>query len=77
MPGRDELQHKGEWDRYRSPSHSFILRVWREESVEDSKRPAWRGHITHVMSGDRGYVQDIEGIEHFLAPYFKGLTLTA
>ena len=32
---------------------SFIVRIWVEETAEESGRSSWRGHITHVPSGER------------------------
>ena len=48
---------------------SFIVRVWLEEPARPARRAPWRGHITHVPTGDRKYVQDLRGIVAFIAPY--------
>lgn len=47
---------------------SFVLRVWLEESREEAGRTLWRGHITDIGTGERRYVQDIDGIVAFLVP---------
>ncbi len=54
-------------------SHSFIVKVWVEESREGEETVAWRGHITHVPSGERRYVQALNGITAFIAPYLRAL----
>ena len=49
--------------------HSFLIRIWLEETAEESKRAKWRGHITHVPSGERRYLQDLNDIISFIQPY--------
>jgi hypothetical protein len=56
-----------------SDSHSFIVKIWREEAAEETERAAWRGHITHVPSGERRYVKDLDGIVAFVVPYLEHL----
>ena len=48
---------------------SFIVRVWLEEAARPPHRAPWRGHITHVPTGDRKYVEDLQGIAAFIASY--------
>ena len=50
-------------------TESFIVRVWLEETAVESRRAPWRGHITHVPTGDRRYIQDLRGIATFIAYY--------
>jgi hypothetical protein len=52
---------------------SFIVKIWLEETVEEAGRATWRGHITHVPSGKRCYIQDLDQIRDFIAPYLEGL----
>jgi len=52
-------------------THSFIVKVWLEETAEETGRAMWRGHITHVPSGKRRYVQDLEGVAAFIAFYLE------
>ena len=49
--------------------HSFIVRLWLEETEEETERAVWRGHITHVPSGTRRYLKDLSEIAAFIAPY--------
>jgi hypothetical protein len=56
-------------DLSESDSHSFIIRIWIEETVEEAGRATWRGHITHVPTGERRYFQNLGEIVTFIAPY--------
>jgi hypothetical protein len=52
-------------------THSFIVKVWLEETVKEAGRAKWRGHITHVPSGVRRYLKDLDEITVFIASYLK------
>jgi hypothetical protein len=52
-------------------THSFIVKVWREETIEKTNEVKWRGHITHVSSGERQYFQNLPGILTFIMPYLE------
>jgi hypothetical protein len=52
-------------------THSFIVKIWLEETTEEAGQATWRGHITHVPSGERRYVQDLGDIAAFIAPYLE------
>jgi hypothetical protein len=60
-------------------THSFIVKVWLEEPADLQHGATWRGHITHVPSGTRHYVQDLQDVVRFIAPYLgrMGVRLTA
>jgi hypothetical protein len=51
--------------------HSFIVKVWLEETVEEAGRAKWRGHITHVLSGKRRYLQRLSEVSDFIIPYLE------
>lgn len=53
--------------------HSFIIKIWLEETVEEAGRAIWRGHITHVPSGERRYLKDLDDIAVFITPYLEGM----
>lgn len=53
--------------------HSFIVKLWVERAAGKFRRAQWRGYITHVPSGERRYLKDLDGITAFIAPYFKSL----
>ncbi len=50
-------------------THSFIVKIWLEEPAVDNHRATWRGHITHVPSGERRYLKSLWQIVAFIAPY--------
>ena len=52
---------------------SFILKIWIEEASEEAEHVKWRGHITHVPSNSRRYVQNLDEIALFLTPYLEQL----
>lgn len=56
-------------DLYESNTHSFIIKIWLEETAEEASRATWRGNITHVPSGERRYVEDLDEIIVFIMPY--------
>jgi len=60
-------------DLYEAGSHSFIIRIWMEEIVEEMGRATWRGHITHVASGDRRYFEDLDGVVRFIGTYLESM----
>lgn len=49
-----------------STSQSFIVKIWIEETAAEAGRVLWRGHITHVPSGDRCYFQDFGAMLAFM-----------
>ena len=49
--------------------HSFVVKIWLEEAADEAHRAVWRGHVTHVRSGERVYFQDLDGMISFLIPY--------
>ena len=55
----------------KSNLHSFIIRLWFEEAGEEVGPRIWRGHITHVPSGTRRYLKDLNEIIAFIEPYFE------
>jgi hypothetical protein len=56
-------------DAFEANTHSFIVKVWLEESAEEDEVTLWRGHITHVTTGDRRYFMSLDEISAFIAPY--------
>lgn len=58
-------------DEPEATSHSFIVRVWLEETAEEAGRATWRGSITHVPSGKRKYLRELTEIMVFIQPYLK------
>ena len=54
-------------DRLESNTHSFVIKIW----LEDEELASWRGHITHVPSGQRCYFEELDRIAMFIAPYLE------
>lgn len=50
-------------------SHAFVVRIW----VEEGTRPTWRGHVTHVQSGERRSFGDLQEMVAFITPYLEAL----
>ena len=54
-----------------SNTHSFIIKIWLEEEPDRERQGQWRGHITHVSSGERRYLQGLDDILAQIAPYLE------
>ncbi len=65
--------NEGNVDPFESSTHSFIVKIWLEEAAQEGDRPFWRGHITHVPSKERRYVEDLNGISDFIVLYLEEL----
>lgn len=60
-------------DPFESNSHSFIVKVWREQRHSLTSRTIWRGHITHVPGGERRYFNQLCDLPIAIAPYLAQL----
>jgi hypothetical protein len=60
-------------DLYEANAHSFVVKIWLEETAMEAGRAIWRGHITHVPSGERLYIKELDEVTQFILPYLKGL----
>ena len=58
-------------DEFESAAQSFIVRVWVEERAEEGDQGTWRGQITHVPSGERRYLKNLDEIGDFISPYLE------
>lgn len=54
-------------------THSFIVKIWLEETVEQSSEAKWRGRVTHVNGGERRYVESLDAIASFIATYLEAM----
>jgi hypothetical protein len=54
-------------------THSFVIKLWLEETVAESRRGIWRGRITHVGSGKRYYITALSSIARIIAPYLEAM----
>jgi hypothetical protein len=58
-----------ESELFQQENHSFIIRIWRETITESPDINVLRGHITHVPSEARQYIQKLDDITLFIEPY--------
>ncbi len=50
-------------------THSFVIKVWLEECGGGKENRVLRGHITHVVTGERRYLNNLDSIRDFISPY--------
>jgi hypothetical protein len=58
-------------ETFEANTHPFIIKIWLEETAEEAGQAVWRGHITHVPSGERRYIADLSDITAFIVPYLE------
>jgi hypothetical protein len=51
--------------------HSFIIKLRLEKGLREAGPTTWHGYITHVPSGRRSYLSDLDGIAAFITPYLE------
>ena len=56
--------------------HSFIVKLWLEDEVQRKGTSKWRGYITHVPSGERRYLKELQDIVAFIRPYVGDVDTT-
>ncbi|MBP1468355.1 hypothetical protein EYB53_021770 [Candidatus Chloroploca sp. M-50] len=54
-------------------THSFIVKIWREQTDEATKKALWRGYITHIPSGERRYVRRLADVTDVIQQYLDRL----
>ena len=64
-------------DPFERYTHSFIIRIWREETSATSGVATWRGHMTHIPGGERRYVTRLSDITTFITPYLMEMGVKA
>ena len=52
-------------------NHSFIVKVWCEETNEGPYQSVWRGRVTHVPSHEQRYFQDLKDLVNFIEHYIQ------
>jgi hypothetical protein len=50
---------------YEFKTFSIVIKIWLEDDLR------WRGHITHIPSGIRRYIEELSEIEEFILPYLE------
>lgn len=56
-----------------SKQHSFVIRIWLEETAVESGTATWRGHITHIPSRERRYIENLDAITQFITYYLQSM----
>ncbi len=51
--------------------HSFIIRMWLEQSDEKASHGIWRGRITHLPGNEHQHFTDIKIVTSFINSYLK------
>lgn len=54
---------------YEQDTHHFIVKIWIEAAPVGDTPATWRGHVTHVASGERRYVASLADIGRYLGSY--------
>ena len=52
-----------------SKVHSFIVKLWLEDQGEQKDGSTWHGYVTHVPSGERRYLKELQDIVAFIKSY--------
>lgn len=60
-------------DLYERYTHSFVIRIWVEETTEEAGEVIWRGRIIHVDSHKKSYFQALDDIVLFIRPYLNSM----
>ncbi len=45
---------------------SFLIRFWHQRAGSTQEESSWRAQITHVQSGEYGYVDDLSSLIAFM-----------
>jgi hypothetical protein len=49
--------------------HSFIIKLWLDDTIGESGDKPWHGYITHAPSGTRRYLGTLDDILSFIHSY--------
>jgi hypothetical protein len=48
---------------------SFIVKIWVEQLAEEGGKATWRGSVTHVGTGERQFIKNLDEISEKIKPY--------
>jgi len=51
--------------------HSFVIRMWLEQSDERARPGVWRGRVTHLPGNEQQHFTDLKNIVSFIKSYLK------
>jgi len=60
-----------------SQLHSFVIKFWLEDAVENTNRTAWRAKITQVPGGAHRYIKSFNEMADFMTAHLKWLGVEA
>lgn len=52
-----------------SKVHSFIVKLWLDDAEQRKGKGGWHGYVTHVPSGERRYLKELQDIVFFIRSY--------
>ena len=55
-------------------AHSFVIKIWMEETREEAGEFIWRGRIIHIPSNQQFYFTTLKQIPDFIQPYISAWT---
>jgi hypothetical protein len=58
-------------DLRESQLHSFVIKLWLEDALENTTRTAWRAKITHVPGGEHRYIKSFDEMADFITVHLK------
>ena len=53
---------------FENSTESFIVKIWTDEAYNPQ---AWKGQITHVLSGEHRTFYSLDEIDRFMMPYLQ------
>lgn len=62
-------QDLGSMSLFEADAHSFVVRLWYENSEIPDANVGWRGWIDHVQSGKRHYFNNVSEINQIVSGY--------
>ncbi len=62
-------------DTLETTIQSFVIKIWLEETVDEAGKALWRGHITHIPSRQRVYLDELSEVIRFIIPYLEQMCI--
>lgn len=59
----------GSLSLFETDAHSFVVRLWYENSAVPNANVGWRGWVDHVQSGQRHYFNNVTEINGIVTGY--------
>jgi hypothetical protein len=63
--------HSGGVQKEEPMGHTFFLRIWIEETMDEGGHVIWRGHITHLPDERRRHVETFGQINQFIRQHLS------